>query len=37
MVVGIDGSPAADKAVEWAADEAARLRRLLPIVHAVDC
>ncbi|WP_404800258.1 hypothetical protein [Actinomadura rudentiformis] len=23
--------------MEWAADEAARLRRLLPIVHAVDC
>lgn len=35
VVVGVDGSPAADSAVEWAAEEAARLDRPLHIVHAL--
>lgn len=36
VTVGIDGSPAAGRAVEWAADEAARWRRPLRIVFALD-
>ncbi|TNY35372.1 universal stress protein [Thermomonospora catenispora] len=36
VIVGTDGSPAADRAVEWAADEAARRRLPLRIVHAID-
>jgi nucleotide-binding universal stress UspA family protein len=36
IIVGTDGSPPADAAVTWAADEAARLRRPLLIVHAVE-
>jgi nucleotide-binding universal stress UspA family protein len=36
IVVGTDGSPSAERAVEWAAAEAARRRRRLHIVHAVQ-
>jgi nucleotide-binding universal stress UspA family protein len=36
IVVGTDGSPSADRAVEWAAAEADRRRRRLHIVHAVQ-
>jgi nucleotide-binding universal stress UspA family protein len=36
IVVGTDGSPRADVAVEWAADEAALRHRPLRIVHAVE-
>ncbi|MBG6089195.1 universal stress protein [Actinomadura viridis] len=36
IVVGTDGSPAAGRAVEWAAAEAARYGRGLRIVHAGD-
>ncbi|MFG1708033.1 universal stress protein [Nonomuraea sp. M3C6] len=36
VVVGTDGSAAATAAVEWAADDAARLAAPLRIVHAVD-
>ncbi|ACY99069.1 MULTISPECIES: universal stress protein [Thermomonospora] len=36
VVVGTDGSEAADRAVEWAADEAARRHRRLHIVHAAQ-
>jgi nucleotide-binding universal stress UspA family protein len=36
VVVGTDGSEHADRAVEWAADEAIRRHRPLHIVHAVQ-
>ncbi|MER6945378.1 universal stress protein [Nonomuraea sp. NPDC000554] len=36
IVVGVDGSAAARAAVEWAADDALRMRVPLRIVHAVD-
>jgi nucleotide-binding universal stress UspA family protein len=36
IIAGTDGSPSADRAVEWAAVEAARRRRRLHIVHAVQ-
>lgn len=36
IVVGTDGSPYADRAIEWAAAEAARRNRPLHIVHAVQ-
>lgn len=36
VTVGTDGSPEADEAVAWAADEAARWRRPLRIVFALD-
>ncbi|HZE33629.1 MAG TPA: universal stress protein [Actinoallomurus sp.] len=36
IVVGTDGSPSAEHAVEWAAAEAARRRRRLHIVYAVQ-
>ncbi|GGV40758.1 universal stress protein [Actinomadura cremea] len=36
IVVGTDGSEGADRAVDWAADEAARRGRPLHIVHAVE-
>lgn len=36
IVVGTDGSPPANKASQWAADEAARLGRPLIIVHVVE-
>lgn len=36
VVVGTDGSPTADRAVEWAAAEAVRRRRPLHIVHALQ-
>jgi nucleotide-binding universal stress UspA family protein len=35
IVVGVDGSPGADRALAWAADEAARRGSLLRIVHGV--
>ncbi len=36
IVVGTDGSPRADLAVEWAADEATLRRRPLHVVHAAE-
>jgi len=36
VVVGADGSVAADRAVVWAADVAVRRRRKLRIVHGLD-
>lgn len=36
VVVGIDGSPGAARAVDWAADAASRRRRRLELVHALD-
>ncbi|WP_350275689.1 universal stress protein [Kribbella sp. HUAS MG21] len=36
VVVGIDGSPAADVAVKWAVAEAASLRSELRLLHAVE-
>ncbi|WP_214104562.1 universal stress protein [Acrocarpospora catenulata] len=36
IVVGVDGSPAALQAVEWAAEDAVRARLPLRIVYAVD-
>ncbi|NUR93019.1 MAG: universal stress protein [Nonomuraea sp.] len=36
IVVGVDGSEQARAAVEWAADDAFRMREPLRIVHAVD-
>ncbi|MFI6596607.1 universal stress protein [Nonomuraea sp. NPDC050536] len=36
IVVGVDGSPEAKAALEWAADDALRMREPLRIVHAVD-
>jgi nucleotide-binding universal stress UspA family protein len=36
IVVGTDGSPRADLAVEWAAEEAGRRERPLHILHAVE-
>ena len=36
IVVGVDGSEDADRAVAWAAGQAARERRLLAIVHSTD-
>jgi nucleotide-binding universal stress UspA family protein len=36
VIVGVDGSPASFGAVRWAADEAARLRLPLKIVHAIE-
>lgn len=36
IIVGIDGSAAARAAVDWAADDAARMRLPLRLVHAVD-
>ncbi len=35
VVVGVDGSPESDQAVEWAAHEAVRREALLRIVHVV--
>ncbi|WP_084780024.1 universal stress protein [Planobispora rosea] len=37
VVVGTDGSAAGSAAVEWAADDAARMRAPLRIVFAADC
>jgi nucleotide-binding universal stress UspA family protein len=34
VVVGVDGSPAAERAVLWACDEASRLHRSLHVLHA---
>lgn len=34
IVVGVDGSPASQRALEWAADEAARRGSALEVVHA---
>lgn len=34
MIVGVDGSPSADQAVLWAADEARSHHRVLTLVHA---
>ncbi|NEA28769.1 universal stress protein [Actinomadura bangladeshensis] len=36
ILVGIDGSPASDHAVTWAADEAARFGKALALVHVVE-
>jgi nucleotide-binding universal stress UspA family protein len=36
IVVGIDGSAAAESALDWAADEAERTRRPLVVVHVGD-
>lgn len=36
VVVGVDGSEAADLAVQWAAETAAQRRRALRIVHGID-
>ncbi|MFC4909555.1 universal stress protein [Actinomadura gamaensis] len=36
VLVGTDGSPAADRAVRWAADDAARHRRPLLVAHVVE-
>ncbi|MGI5330591.1 universal stress protein [Actinomadura nitritigenes] len=36
IVVGVDGSECADRAIDWAADEAVRRNRPLHLVHAVD-
>ncbi|MFB4298498.1 universal stress protein [Actinomadura sp. NTSP31] len=36
IVVGTDGSDCADRALDWAADEAIRRHRPLKIVHALD-
>ncbi|MCW2897898.1 MAG: UspA domain protein [Streptosporangiaceae bacterium] len=36
VVVGTDGSPPADRAVAWAADDAARWGRALHIVHVTE-
>ncbi|ERG69397.1 universal stress protein [Segniliparus rugosus] len=36
VVVGVDGSQAANRALMWAADEASRLRLPLLLVHSVD-
>jgi nucleotide-binding universal stress UspA family protein len=36
IVVGVDGSPAALSAVDWAAEDAARTGRALKIVYALD-
>jgi nucleotide-binding universal stress UspA family protein len=35
IVVGVDGSPASDQAVSWAADQAALEHRQLTLVHSV--
>jgi nucleotide-binding universal stress UspA family protein len=34
IVVGVDGSPASEVALRWAADEAARLGRAIRVIHA---
>ncbi|MEU8383286.1 universal stress protein, partial [Streptosporangium sp. NPDC048865] len=36
VVVGVDGSPAADGAVGWAADDAVRRGCALKIVHVCE-
>ena len=36
IVVGVDGSPDADRAVTWAAQQAAREHRTLTVVHCAD-
>jgi len=36
VVAGVDGSPAAEWALQWAADEAARRHAVLRVVHAGD-
>lgn len=36
VLAGIDGSPASDRAVTWAADEAARFGKTLNLVHVVE-
>ncbi|MEU5994931.1 universal stress protein [Spirillospora sp. NPDC047418] len=36
VLVGIDGSAASDRAVAWAADEAARFGKALNLVHVVE-
>ncbi|MEV0584521.1 universal stress protein [Nonomuraea sp. NPDC050310] len=36
IIVGVDGSRASHAAIEWAADDAARTKRPLCLVHAVD-
>lgn len=36
IIVGVDGSSTARTAVEWAADDAVRMRLPLRLVHAVD-
>jgi nucleotide-binding universal stress UspA family protein len=36
VVVGVDGSPSADRAVDWAVDQAVLERRQIALAHAVD-
>ncbi|MEV0353378.1 universal stress protein, partial [Nonomuraea sp. NPDC050680] len=36
IIVGVDGSTTARAAVEWAVNDAFRMREPLRIVHAVD-
>lgn len=36
VVVGIDGSPSSERALDWAVDHALRERRQLTLVHAFD-
>ncbi|WP_084965766.1 universal stress protein [Thermoactinospora rubra] len=36
IIVGVDGSPAAHAALDWAADDAVRVREPLRIVHVLD-
>jgi nucleotide-binding universal stress UspA family protein len=36
VVVGLDGSPSADRALDWAIDQARRERRQLTLVHGLE-
>ena len=36
IIVGVDGSPSADLALDWAADEARLRRTALKLVYVVD-
>ncbi|MEU8344839.1 universal stress protein [Spirillospora sp. NPDC048832] len=36
VLAGIDGSPASDHAIDWAADEATRFGKVLSLVHVVE-
>ncbi|MBB3041870.1 universal stress protein [Nocardioides sp. LMS-CY] len=36
VVVGIDGSPSSDRALDWAIDQAVRERRQLTLAHGID-
>lgn len=36
VVVGIDGSPSSDRALDWAIDHAVRERRQLTLAHGID-